>query len=74
MGNMVLRCGLLAWFALIRRLRRHLPPRRGRLLCRLLLPYREILIYGMYGVLFLRFAERIKAFPFEGEGVAEGDG
>ena len=89
MANMAFHCDMPLRSALIRRLRcqtacSFLPPRRGRLLVRNTLIWTCFLKsrfafclmdYGLkFEALIIRLAEPTEAFPFKGEGVAEGDG
>ena len=67
----------LLHFALIRRLRRHLPPRRGRLSNILQIPQRGFKRLDMFRYQYFKAKTkevRTIAFPFEGEGVTVGDG
>ena len=64
-------CGTFACFALIRRLRRHLPPRRGRLLRWNDFSMFYLLTFHQIGAVSIFYGTTVVAFPFEGEGGAK---
>ena len=60
--SIALNSGMTAWFALIRRLRRHLPPRRGRLSEALLISKRVLRIFRIWILPFWASGIRISRF------------
>ena len=65
--SIAMNSGMTAWFALIRRLRRHLPPRRGRLSEALLISKRVLQPFRIWILPFWTLGIRISRFQSRNE-------